>query len=289
MVDEFVAWFEQCGSKTVDVELVVDSYPTSRDPHRLAANIELTAGDPTAPVTPGSPLQLTFRIGNVGDSTWLAGNPAERGVVSLGVHLADAAGAMLVQDYARVVLPKDVQPKEDIALLAEVPAPAETGRYRLRFDLVAEGVCWFEHMGSPPFELAVEANRETPDSRNPGVLAATIDVVKTAATTPAGSEVSLCVRVRNAGNTLWRGGDKSRGSVTLGGQLHSGGAVRDADFLHAPLPKDVAPGDTVEWEVTFRAPSEPGRHSLELDMVDEGIAWFASRGSRTVSVELNVA
>jgi hypothetical protein len=30
-----------------------------------------------------------------------------------------------------------------------VPAPTAPGRYRLKFDLVYEGVAWFEECGSP--------------------------------------------------------------------------------------------------------------------------------------------
>ena len=30
----------------------------------------------------------------------------------------------------------------------EVPAPAEPGRYQLKFDLVSEGIDWFEACGS---------------------------------------------------------------------------------------------------------------------------------------------
>jgi SAM-dependent methyltransferase len=288
MVDEFVAWFEQCGSSTVEIALHVDSYPTSRDPHRLAAGMRLVSGRPSGPVTPGAALQLCFELANTGDSTWLAGEPAERGVVSLGAHLVDGRGAVVAQDYARVRLPRDVEPKQRLALEMEVAAPPETGRHALRFDLVAEGVCWFEHMGGAPLVLPVETNAETPDSRNPGVLRAAIEVLEIPAPARPGSELSLRVRLRNAGNTLWRGGDKSRGSVTLGGRLSLGGAVLDADFLHAPLPKDVAPGDSLECEVRFAAPEEAGCYALELDMVAEGIAWFASRGSKTVPVELNV-
>jgi hypothetical protein len=31
----------------------------------------------------------------------------------------------------------------------EVPGPTRPGRYRLKFDLVSEGIDWFERCGSP--------------------------------------------------------------------------------------------------------------------------------------------
>lgn len=290
MVDEFVAWFEQCGSATVELPLDVAGYPDSRDPHRLAAGIELLSGAPATALAPGAPLPLRLRLRNQGDSVWLAGAPSERGVVSLGAHLVDASGRTLAQDYARLPLPRAVAPGEHVELAAELAAPPEAGRHRLRLDLVAEGVCWFEHMGSPPFELAVETSAVTPDSRQPGLLRAAIELPperRVARATPGGP-LRLSLRVTNTGNTLWRAGSKARGVVALGGHLYADDTLVDLDFLRWPLPRDVAPGNSVELAVEARAPETPGRYRLELDLVDEGIAWFASRGSGTATLELSV-
>lgn len=291
MVDEFVAWFEQCGSRTVEVRLDVDAFPDSRDPHRLAAVLELVSGAPGAPVTPGTPLSLGLRIRNCGDSVWLAGDTRERGVVSLGAQLLDARGELLARDHARVPLPRSVAPGESLELQAALPAPPETGQYRLRLDLVAEGVCWFEHMGSAPLELLVEASADTPDSLHPGLLRAEIEPVAGQAPLAArpGAGVRLSVRVRNAGNTLWRSGVGKPGAVALGAHLLASGALADLDFLRVPLPRDVAPGQELELQAEIRAPERAGRYELELDMVAEGVAWFASRGSRSVRLELVVA
>jgi ubiquinone/menaquinone biosynthesis C-methylase UbiE len=290
MVDEYLAWFESCGSKTLELPLDVTGYPDSRDPHRLAAEIVLAGGAPPAAVVPGSALPLSFRLTNTGDSTWLPGAPGERGVVSLGAQLRDARGAVLARDYARIPLPHAVAPRETLALEAAVAAPPETGRFTLHFDLVAEGLCWFEHMGSPPLLLPVETNGETPTSNHPGLLRAAIELSgdRNAAEAAAGADVSLAARVRNAGNTLWRSGEKRRGTVALGGHLHEGERLLELDFLRVPLPRDVAPGETLALQVSFRAPARAGRYLLELDMVDEGIDWFAARGSETARVELLV-
>ncbi len=290
MVDEYLAWFESCGSKTLELALDVPAYPDSRDPHRLAAAIVLRAGAPMAPVVPGGPLQLAFRLTNTGDSTWLAGAPGEPGVVSLGAQLCDTHGVVLVRDYARFPLPGPVEPKETLELEAAVPAPPEAGAFRIRFDMVAQAVCWFEHMGSPPFSLPVETNEETPTSLHPGVLSAAIELPdeRPAREAAAGASVSLAARVRNTGNTLWQAGEKRRGTVALGGHLHGSQGLLEFDFLRAPLPCDVAPGEALALAFSFRAPERAGSYVLELDMVDEGIDWFAARGSLTARVALTV-
>jgi hypothetical protein len=291
MVDEYLAWFESCGSRTADLALDITAYPDSSDPHRLAATIELLSGAPQGPVTPGAPLALSLRLGNAGDSLWLAGEPGVRGVVSLGVHIVHADGTTAAHDCVRIPLPHAVVPKESLDVNAVIPAPPEPGRWLLRFNLVAEGVCWFDHMGSAPLDLPVETSAETPDSLHPGVLRAAIELLRGPDLLKAApnADVTLSARIRNLGNTAWRAGEKRRGVVALGGHLHAGGALVELDFLRVALPRDVAPGEALDLAFSFRAPPQPGAYVLELDMVDEEIAWFAQRGSQMARLELLVA
>ena len=59
------------------------------------------------------------------------------------------------------------------------------------------------------------------------------------------------------------------------------------DYLRSPLPRDVGPGEAVDLLIVAPLPAEPGRYILEMDLVDEGIAWFGSLGSPTVTVALD--
>ncbi len=161
LFDERVAWFEQCGSATLDVELSVDGWPDSRAPHRFGAQLELLA--PMAPVRvpAAGAIEVSLRATNTGDTRWLRGSPGERGCVCLGVQLRDAEGTMLARDYQRAPLSRSVDPGETIEITASVPVPTEPGRLRLVFDLVAEQICWFEHHGSPTVDLELEVVQGT--------------------------------------------------------------------------------------------------------------------------------
>jgi hypothetical protein len=52
------------------------------------------------------------------------------------------------RDYARAWLPATVPPNSSASVAIEVPAPATPGQYALKFDLVSEGIDWFERSGS---------------------------------------------------------------------------------------------------------------------------------------------
>jgi SAM-dependent methyltransferase len=156
LVDEKVAWFEQCGSSTVDVDLVVEGWPDSRAPHWLGARLELLPPLPPGRLPPSAPVPVRLRATNTGDTRWVNGTPAERGAVCLGVQLRDGEGALLERDHFRVPLARAVDPGETIEIEAMVPGPPESGRYLLAFDLVAEQICWFEHHGSSVLSVGVQ-------------------------------------------------------------------------------------------------------------------------------------
>jgi hypothetical protein len=69
--------------------------------------------------------------------------------VKLGVHLYDEGGLLVDRDFARADLPGDrvLMPGESVTVEVAVPAP-DAGRWQLGFDLVSEGVCWFEVNGA---------------------------------------------------------------------------------------------------------------------------------------------
>ena len=66
----------------------------------------------------------------------------------LGAQLCDANGAVIDRDYARAWLPDSVAPSATADVSIDVPAPPQPGHYALKFDLVSEGIDWFERSGS---------------------------------------------------------------------------------------------------------------------------------------------
>jgi len=102
----------------------------------------------------GEEMTLALTIKNIGEARWLVDNIAGIGVVTIGTHLFDQDGQLLALDFTRhpfeqAVLPGDVAERE---ITLTFPEP---GGYRLAIDLVAEGICWFETVGSTPVEFNI--------------------------------------------------------------------------------------------------------------------------------------
>jgi hypothetical protein len=290
LVDEFVAWFEQTGSTTADVELIVDSYTDSRRPHYLWARIELAGPSPPGPLRPGSPLALAVRVSNIGDTIWLDAAEGTPGRVALGGHLVDQRGQMVAWEHFRVGLGRPDAPGESLEVGCRLAAPPETGRYLLILDLVAERVSWFESHGSQRLEIPLETSAEVPDSASPGLLRARIERPTDGGDLELSTSAvaALPLRITNTGNTLWLHEPRPEGGfVAVGGHLYDeNGALLRQDLFRTPLPRSIEPGGTVDVVCRFAAPGAPGRYRVELDLVDEAVAWFGSRGSPTLDLAL---
>lgn len=94
--------------------------------------------------------------------------------------------------------------------------------------------------------------------------------------------------VTNTNTTVWlKEGDGGRGAVRLGAHLLDGdGRVIDLNYGRAGIPRDMARGSSARLALRLCAPAMTGRFIVRLDMVNEGIAWFADENSPTADVIL---
>ena len=95
----------------------------------------------------GRPIPMRFTVVNTGEASWLHTNDEIFGIVRLGAHLYDGSGKLLSIDFFRQDLPGPAEPGTRLDITAPVVFD-RPGQYRLVFDLVAEGVTWFENVGS---------------------------------------------------------------------------------------------------------------------------------------------
>lgn len=290
MVNENVTWFAQQGSPTVDVQLDVGDFLDSREPHRLCADLEPPDVTGLHADRPGATLSCALGVRNAGDTRWLAATADGHGVVSIGGHLLAEDGRVLEWDFFRQPIVRDLLPHEHFATQCTFAAPDEPGRYRLRIDLVAEQVGWFESWGSLPIELRIEVGTGQADSAAPARLRAQLGPASEQLDVRTGERVVLAVQVRNTGNTLWLAqGTQGVGRVALGAHLHDDqGRLLEQDFARVALPADVAPQAETRCELVFEAPRQAGEYVLELDALVEGLVWFGTKGSPTARLKLSV-
>jgi hypothetical protein len=102
-----------------------------------------------------------------------------------------------------------------------------------------------------------------------------------------GSELRIPVAVTNASPETWAASDRS--GIALGNRWRDAtGAMIESLDGRSPLPSELPPGSTVSMEIVVKTPMKPGEWILELDMVDEGIAWFSDHGSPLTTLPVKV-
>ena len=96
----------------------------------------------------GRAVRVRARVHNLSTRRFAAQASYGRRLVRLGAQLCAADGTLIDRDHARAWLPRHLEGGDRVDVPIEVPAPAAPGRYQLKFDLVSEGIDWFEAAGS---------------------------------------------------------------------------------------------------------------------------------------------
>jgi MoaA/NifB/PqqE/SkfB family radical SAM enzyme len=97
----------------------------------------------------GRALTLRARVRNASTRPFPAQASYGRRLVRLGAQLCGPDGSIVNRDYERAWLPRALAPGDRTDVRMKITAPSQPGRYVLKFDLVSEGIDWFESCGSP--------------------------------------------------------------------------------------------------------------------------------------------
>jgi SAM-dependent methyltransferase len=107
----------------------------------------------------------------------------------------------------------------------------------------------------------------------------------------AASILTLRITLENRSDVSWPclADPDDRFRLQLGNHwLRADGSLHQLDDGRAPLPYDLAPGGKAEALLAVTLPPEPGDYWLELDLVQEDVAWFEARGSPTARIPCRV-
>ncbi len=96
----------------------------------------------------GRPVTVRMKVRNLSSRPFPAQATYGRRLVRVGAQLCARDGAVVSRDFERAWLPQTLSPDSSVDVEMTMTAPAKPGRYGLKFDLVSEGIDWFEACGS---------------------------------------------------------------------------------------------------------------------------------------------
>ena len=131
-------------------------------PHRLVGWLDarINVGHVSGVVRAGQPFTDRLVITNLGSVTWKARGRRFGGQVTCGLKVCNAEDQVLREDLGRTPLPHDVASGETTEIEMTVAGLLPPGCYQLRYDMVIEGVTWFEFQGSTCARRMLEVTPE---------------------------------------------------------------------------------------------------------------------------------
>lgn len=93
----------------------------------------------------GAEVRVNLELGNTGRRTWFAD-----GSFAVSYHWLDRGGAIVDWEGRRTWFQHEVGPGDTVEVEALLVAPPRPGSYRLQWDVVEEGVCWFSQRALEP-------------------------------------------------------------------------------------------------------------------------------------------
>lgn len=126
---------------------------------------------------------------------------------------------------------------------------------------------------------------------------ASITMVDPPAKLRAGEKITIQVNVKNSSDVLWyaRGAEINNSSdnkfyLAAGNRWLNAAdqkLVTDMDGRYG-LNKDLRPGEETNVPLAVTAPKDAGNYILEVDLVQEQVAWFHDKGSPTARINIRV-
>jgi hypothetical protein len=125
---------------------------------------------------------------------------------------------------------------------------------------------------------------------------ATITLVDAPDKLRAGQKETVRVKIKNNSDVTWwaRGAPVNTRAdnkfyIAAGNRWlkADGGLVTNMDGRYG-ISKDLAPGEETEIPLSITAPKNAGDYVLEVDLIQEQVAWFSEKGSPTAKAKITV-
>ncbi|MCY3784833.1 MAG: hypothetical protein OXG79_13780 [Chloroflexi bacterium] len=228
----------------------------------------------------GRELVAPLNLLNANAAPWLS--PVPQGTYELDVRWEPSSGAAPLTRVAQFQPPPVIQAMGAVAVPVRLSAPDAPGAYRLV-------------LGFEGFELAEATVTVRPPETfdapvwNP-VLDTQVQVLDLTQTVVSGESARIVASATNLGSERWDGHFRLGYSwVFESGPSPSSAPQQLEDRLFIDLDgfsrwDPVVPGSAYTFAGPIDTPTHPGRYSLTIGMVKEGVAWFDDKVSFDVEI-----
>ena len=243
-------------------------------------HVSSVASKPLNSIGSGEQVVITMTAKNVGNRSWDATtNPATFGTA----QPYDRSSAFRATDWLsgnRVVAMQEtsVAPGATGTFVYTLQAPRAPGTYRESFDLVIDGVAWFNSGG---YTLTINV---VPATNNSTVISNTLPTAMNANTTATGT-----ITIRNDSNITWQKAGAFPTILGTSAPYSRASQFMASDWLSSSVPvrmqeTSVAPGANATFVVTLKAPPTNGTYVESFNALQDKLTWTTGSASKTIVV-----
>ena len=124
-----------------------------------------------------------------------------------------------------------------------------------------------------------------------GFYAGRLDVLEAPGAVAPGATFGVTIAIENHSNAVWTTVSQFpvRASYHLSRRRGTGDELLTFDNVRTRLPSEIAPGQRMTMTLDVVAPIETGEYVADIDLVQEFVAWFATKGLDRHTVSFRVA
>ncbi len=286
-VQDGVAWFGSTFSKTIEV-VAADAPPAGTIPAAEAKDAELVSVKIPDEIVKGETAEVSVTVRNAGTEDWTENNTAGYRLGRLADKTDFAFEGTAAADRAQIGA--TVSSGDKTTFTFTIKAPDTTGSYELGLGFVYEDgadTTWF----GDEITRAIEVVDALSDPGTPEAKAAEIISVAGPAALEAGKAGEYVVAVKNTGSDTWTE-NGAAGSVRVGRcddsplfylyNTNGDKSTHGRGFIDRD--ETVEPGEIYYYRFYAQAPANNGAQVMNLQMINEGVAWFGPKKAVTINV-----
>jgi hypothetical protein len=229
----------------------------------------------------GSEKFFKASLENTGVSRWFGYESAlQKGEVRVRGRFFDTNNQQLKE--VRLYVTGKPKQNQTTNAIGSISFPEEPGTYKLIFDLIAEGVGEFPKKNgldqSHVFTVLVEDNRQ---------FAQDIQILDSFKFGKISETVKIPLMVKNTSNFVWKNAGNNPVNLSYH-WLDNNGKIIIFDGERTPLPGSLPVHSLIKLNATIKLPDNPGKYTLVLTMVKEGVAWFNDKNAKPLEITVEV-
>lgn len=233
-------------------------------------------------VNPASKMLIKARLINTGRSQWFGYESAlKKGEVRVRIRFYDISNQQIKEEFLYV---SGTHTYKEIAnAIGSISFPQKLGTYKLTFDLIAQEVSEFPNNANSINKLYTSTVIVKENSE----FSQEIQVLNSLNFGKIGEQVEIPVTVKNTSNSIWQ--NVGHHSVNLSYHwVDANGKVAVFDGERTPLSKSLPTQMSLKFNAIIKMPDQPGKYTLVLTMVKEGVAWFNERNGKALKIPVEV-